>query len=46
MKNGGGIPIKVQTLYTEDKTLFRRAFFDRGDLVDKLTKVIRWAGIS
>jgi ADP-heptose:LPS heptosyltransferase/glycosyltransferase involved in cell wall biosynthesis len=39
----GGLPIKVQTFYIEDKTLFKRAWFDRDDLVDKLGMVIRWA---
>ena len=43
MRNGGGIPIKVQTFFIEDRTMFRRAWFDRDDLVNKLGSVIRWA---
>lgn len=42
-RNGGGIGIKCD-LETEAETMQLRAFFDRQDLVDKLTKLFRKSG--
>lgn len=39
-RNGGGIPIKVKTMYTECETMQNRAIFDINDLANTMKNVI------
>ena len=39
-RNGGGIPIKVQAMYTECETMQNRALFDVKDLASTMAKVM------